>query len=183
MPQVQDPFFHKSVVLLVHQDEEEGSFGFIVNRPTEFKVRDILEGMEITWQGPEADLAFFGGPVQPQMGSVLFPVSKAEDDKLKAASEIAPGIAITQHIGDLSSLASEPPSNFRLILGYAGWSDGQLVEEIQRNDWLIAPFDGDLMFGDESETIWERCLRSLGVDPINLPRSPAPTDDDQTAAN
>ena len=52
MPQVVDPFFHKSVVLLLHH-EEEGSFGFIVNRPTGIRLQEILEGMEVNWQGGE----------------------------------------------------------------------------------------------------------------------------------
>ena len=50
-----------------------------------------------------------------------------------------PGLGLTQHVGDLSQLAAEPPAQLRLLLGYAGWGAGQLVEEILRNDWLTAP--------------------------------------------
>jgi putative transcriptional regulator len=71
MPQVLDPFFHRSVVLLVRH-EEEGSLGFIVNRPTGIKVDEILKGMEVSWQGREDAVAYFGGPVQPNLGTVLF---------------------------------------------------------------------------------------------------------------
>ena len=77
MPQVLDPFFHHSVVLLLHH-EDQGSFGFIVNRPTGIKVREILQGMDVGWNGGEAAVAYFGGPVQPQLGTVLF--SPALDD-------------------------------------------------------------------------------------------------------
>ncbi|HEV2847015.1 MAG TPA: YqgE/AlgH family protein, partial [Thermoanaerobaculia bacterium] len=68
MPQVLDPYFHRSVVLLLHH-EAEGSFGFIVNRPTGIKVSEILKGMDIGWQGRDEAVAFFGGPVQPQLGT------------------------------------------------------------------------------------------------------------------
>src|ERR1700689_133937 len=79
MPQVLDPFFHRSVVLLVRH-EDEGSLGFIVNRPTGIRVSEILKGMEIGWQGREDTVAFFGGPVQPSLGTVLFgPVAAAPD--------------------------------------------------------------------------------------------------------
>jgi putative transcriptional regulator len=166
MPQVVDPFFHRSVILLVHHDDE-GSLGFILNRPTEIKVSDILSSMEIAWRGDDEAVAHFGGPVQPQLGSVLF---ATDPDALpEAAREILPGLAITQHVGDLSRLAAVPPLQLRLFLGYAGWGAGQLLSEIVRNDWLTAPASLGLMFGEESDRSWETAVRSVGVDPATLP--------------
>jgi putative transcriptional regulator len=172
MPQVLDPFFHRSVVLLIHH-EEEGSFGFILNRPTGIKVSEILKGMEVVWEGPEEAVAHFGGPVRPNLGTVLFaPRSAAEmprGEGPEGSSEVAPGLALTQHIGDLSQLAGNPPESFRLFLGYAGWGEGQLVEEILRNDWLTAPVSNDLIFAPDPTKVWEDALRSVGVDPAALP--------------
>ncbi|HEV7785629.1 MAG TPA: YqgE/AlgH family protein, partial [Thermoanaerobaculia bacterium] len=71
MPQVLDPFFHRSVILLLHH-EPEGSLGFIVNRPTGIKVSEILKGMDVEWGGRSDTVAYFGGPVQPNLGTVLF---------------------------------------------------------------------------------------------------------------
>jgi putative transcriptional regulator len=168
MPQVLDPFFHRSVVLLLHH-EDEGSFGFIVNRPTGIKVSEILKGMDVGWQGRDEAMAYFGGPVQPQLGTVLFApllmAAAAED----TATEVAPGIALTQHIGDLSRLAEAPPDHFRLLLGYAGWGKGQLMEEILRNDWLTAPVSGELIFAPDADRVWDTALRSVGIDPAALP--------------
>src|SRR5215203_1528187 len=135
MPQVLDPFFHRSVVLLLHH-EDEGSFGFILNRPTGIKVSEILKGMDVGWEGREGVVAYFGGPVQPQLGTVLFSPVLDETSPEDTATQVAPGVALTQHIGDLSRLAEAPPDDFRLLLGYAGWGEGQLMEEILRNDWL-----------------------------------------------
>ena len=178
MPQVLDPFFHRSVVLLIHH-EDEGSFGFILNRPTGIKVGEILKGMEVLWQGPEESVAYFGGPVRPQLGTVLFaPRSAAEvpspseamgDSEMDTSTEVVPGLALTQHIGDLAQLAEDPPDRFRLFLGYAGWGEGQLVEEILRNDWLTAPVSSELIFASNPTTVWEDALRSVGVDPALLP--------------
>ena len=169
MPQVLDPYFHRSVVLLIHHDEE-GSFGFIVNRPTGIRVAEILAGMEIPWCGDPAAIALFGGPVQPNLGSVLCPKLPDElpEDRF-AGTEIAPGITVTQHVGDLQVLAASAPEEFRLVLGYAGWGEGQLLEEILRNDWLTAPADGELIFATEPEAAWEKALRSVGVEPGALP--------------
>jgi putative transcriptional regulator len=182
MPQVLDPFFHRSVVLLVRH-EDEGSLGFIVNRPTGIKVNEILNGMEVAWQGREDVVAYFGGPVQPNLGTVLFgprsrppaPTAPTVDTEAggdfrgEATSEVLAGVSLTQHVGDLSRLAESPPERFRLFLGYAGWGAGQLIEEILRNDWLTAPARGDLIFAPDPDRVWSAALESVGVDPATLP--------------
>lgn len=167
-PQVQDPFFNHSVVLLLgHTDE--GSFGFNVNRPTTVSIEEILDGMEIPWGGKRDSLAYFGGPVQPQLGTVLY--EPGETDHLNAEStvEVDSRLWMTQHIDDLTSLARTPPPSFRLYLGYAGWGAGQLVDEILRNDWILGPVERHLVFANDPDTVWELALRAAGVDPQALP--------------
>ena len=182
MPQVLDPFFHRSVVLLLHH-EDEGSFGFIVNRPTGIKIREILQGMDVGWEGPETEVAYFGGPVQPQLGTVLFAPVLLETGPEDTATQIAPGVALTQHIGDLSRLAEAPPDDFRLLLGYAGWGEGQLMEEILRNDWLTAPVSSELIFAADPERVWDAALRSVGIDPAALPSWVPGAGNDEESAN
>jgi putative transcriptional regulator len=169
MPQVLDPHFHRSVVLLLRH-EEEGSFGFIVNRPLETRLLEILEDLDIAeWTGSRDAPAHFGGPVQPQLGSVLFAPEDDEHLEGEAITEVIPGVGLTHHVGDLERLAKRPPRRFRLLLGYAAWGGGQLMEEILRNDWLLAPVDPDLIFATDAETLWDTALRSVGVDPASLP--------------
>ena len=172
MPQVQDPFFQRSVVFLIDHTDE-GSFGLIANRPSDIEVAEILTGMDISWQGEPSLLAYFGGPVQPQLGTILFDEGSArfeDTEKLEETSTVVyPGFRITQHLGDLTQLAGEPTQKFRLFLGYAGWGEGQLVREIERNDWLMAPVQPELLFLDEPGDVWEHALRSVGVDPATLP--------------
>ena len=168
MPQVLDPFFHHSVVLLLHHSDE-GSFGLIVNRPTGIPVREILGGMDIGWGGEEAAVAHFGGPVQPQLGTVLFVPPRSGPDLAPSGAEIAPGLVLTQHVDDLTGLAAAPPERLRLFLGYAGWGEGQLMEEILRNDWLTAGIDPGFLFAGDPAKVWAQALRSVGVDPAVLP--------------
>lgn len=165
MPQVLDPFFQRSVVLLVHH-EDEGSFGFIINRTTGIRLAEILRGMEVEWHGDDGAVAHFGGPVQPQLGTVLFAPEEVETE---ASTEVLSGVALTQHIGDLVRLAETPPDHFRLFLGYAGWGSGQLLDEILRNDWLTAPARTDLIFASDPDEVWSAALESVGVDPAALP--------------
>ncbi|MFN7941964.1 MAG: YqgE/AlgH family protein [Thermoanaerobaculia bacterium] len=178
MPQVLDPFFRKSVVLLVAH-AREGSLGFIVNRATDLKLAETLTEMQLEWPGDDDPPVLFGGPVQPQVGTVLF-----GDGERGAApevgNEICPGVRISQHFQELSRLVAAPPANFRLLLGHAGWGAGQLVDEILRNDWLTAPPSGELVFGELSEATWEAGLRSVGVDPSTLPAW-TPVEDDGEA--
>ncbi len=169
MPQVQDPFFQRSVVLLIHH-EEEGSLGFILNRPTSIRVSEILQGMEVAWRGPERTVAYSGGPVQPEVGTVLYtPRTPPSPGSEENVNEVLPGISLTQHVGELSGLAADPPQHFRFFLGYAGWGAGQLVREILRNDWLTAPVSNDLVFAADPDEVWAAALQSVGVDPAALP--------------
>ena len=170
MPQVLDPFFHRSVVLLVDHTDE-GSFGFVINRPTEIPVAEILEGMEIQWDGEGDPFAYFGGPVRPHLGTVMFDFEgpEGEGDSEKFLEEVLPGVRLSQHINDLQELAAGGRDHFRLFLGYAGWGEGQLVEEILRNDWLTAPVREDILFAPEAADTWNRALLSVGVDPASLP--------------
>lgn len=166
-PQVEDPFFRRSVVLLLAH-EEAGSFGFIVNRRTELTVAEILGDLSIEWAGDPGARAGFGGPVQPQVGTVLFSAEGEELPELPGSSEVLPGVRVSQHRSELAQLAVRPPRRLRLLLGYAGWDGGQLVSEIVRNDWILAPVDPELLFGEDVEGAWERGLRSAGIDPGTL---------------
>ena len=109
MPQVVDPFFRKSVVLLLAH-ENEGSFGFVVNRRTELKVGDILRDLELTWSGDPEDRARFGGPVQPQVGSVLFQPAPAGGPELPGSSEVLPGLRVTRVLDRLRTSIGLPQS-------------------------------------------------------------------------
>jgi putative transcriptional regulator len=181
MPQVLDPFFHKSVVLLIRH-QEEGSFGLIINRPTDLALSEILNGLDIPWQGSPEGKAFCGGPVQPQLGTVIYRLD-AGGDKTDGDDEahreeavegehtiISPGVAMSQHVGDLAKLSSGGEDCYRLLLGYAQWESGQLAEEILRNDWLTAPVDTGLIFGNAPDDAWESALSSMGIQAGRLPR-------------
>lgn len=169
MPQISDPFFQRSVVLLVAH-EDEGSLGFVINRRTDTPIREILDGMSLPWHGDPEVRANFGGPVQPELGSVLYDPAEVEHLDLDRAGEIVPGVAITQHAADLAKLAEGPPASLRLVLGYAGWNAGQLVDELERHDWIIAPANPELIFGQESLATWRKALASVGIDAETLPQ-------------
>jgi putative transcriptional regulator len=179
MKQVVDPFFHRSLVLLLEHDEE-GSFGLIVNRPTDVPMVQLLEGLGVSWGGSLEAPSWFGGPVQPGAGTILFGARGLPPEGESAAHEIAPGLQISRDIRVLTRLAPHPPPEFRLLLGYAGWGAGQLAGELERSDWLIAPFDRALLFAADHESMWARALESIGVRPESLPTWTITGDDETT---
>ena len=179
MKQVVDPFFHRSVVLLLEHDED-GSFGLIVNRPTDVAMVQLLTGLGVTWGGALDAASWFGGPVQPGVGTILYASRETAAEGELAAHEFAPGLFISRDIRVLTRLAARPPAEFRLLLGYAGWGAGQLAQELERSDWLIAPLDRGSLFGPEPAAMWDRALQSIGVRPESLPTWTMTREDEKT---
>lgn len=178
MPHVDDPFFQRSLVLVLEHDDEDGTFGLIINRPTGLEVSEVLDGLEIEWHGKADEPAFFGGPVQPQRGSILF-IDPDSERYSEQALEIGDGVLLTQSSADLAVLAHRPPEQFRLILGCAGWGPGQLAEEIGRHDWILLPSAAELIFGDSTSDPWHHALLRAGISPDTISPPQARTVDEQ----
>jgi len=168
MPRVLDPFFHKSVVLLI-EHQPAGALGLIINSPTGVSVGEMLSAVDINWKGDRSAKIHLGGPVQTHVGTMLLG-DAAPDERIDMASiEIHPRIRLSQNLPLLTELMDELPAQIKIFLGYAGWGPGQLDTELERNDWLLAPVDPDLVFATESPKIWEAALTLLGIRPDSLP--------------
>lgn len=170
MPQLIDPNFGRSVVLMVEHNDE-GSFGLVINQPTELTAGELLGSMDIEWGGDEDTIVWSGGPVQPSSGWVLHqPISAIEVDESAGLGEadtilIAPEVALSISRTALRTLAGEPPDHSRLLLGYSGWGPGQLASEMARGSWLHADIDPALIFETPAEEMWDLAVRSVGIDP------------------
>lgn len=168
MPQIQDMVFNRSIVLLL-EHSPEGSLGLVLNRPTELVLRELLEPFDIRWNGEILDRAFLGGPVSPEVGTLLFRAGTSEHDSDDRVVAVAGDLLLTQDIDLLREIAVAPPDDVRLILGYAGWTGGQLESEIERSDWLLAPLETDLVFATDPLGQWSAALATIGVRPESLP--------------
>ena len=166
MPQLLDPNFHRTVVLLVHHDGE-GSFGVVLNRVTQITAERLCESIEVVWRGDPDEEISWGGPVQPQTGWVLFgdsPTAAGMED----VREVASGLHFAGSMDVLQHVAGSPPSDLRLLLGYAGWGAGQLERELAEGAWLLAPAEGHVVFEVPEDEMWAHVVRSLGVEPATL---------------
>ncbi|MFM8409732.1 MAG: YqgE/AlgH family protein [Alphaproteobacteria bacterium] len=171
MPQLLDPNFHRSVVLLCKHNDE-GALGFVVNRPVETTITELLSldpppaaGCNLSvWQG---------GPVSQERGWLLCrsELAGAEGFEVCDGIYMSTSQAMLRRVLDGDPRECEPDRS-RLLLGYAGWGPRQLDAEMAESAWLNIPVDVDLVFDTDAGDLWEACLRTLGIDPLSL--APAP---------
>ncbi len=165
MPQLPDPNFERSVVLMVKHDDE-GSFGLVINRPSELQVSEVMRAMGVEWLGDPDDPVWYGGPVMPRTGWLLHtPVERVHPE---GAIQVTGEIELSTSPEQLRALAAAPPPRVRFLMGYAGWGAAQLEHELVEGTWLLAEASPELCFDTEAEHIWEQAIRSLGVDPTTL---------------
>ena len=172
MPGMVDPNFAGSVIYLF-EHTERGAMGLVINRPTELDMGALFEKIEIVLEAePISDQAvYFGGPVQIERGFVLH---EPTSEVLYSSSLAVPGgLTMTTSKDVLEAVATgSGPSKFLMTLGYAGWSAGQLEEEITLNGWINVPLSQkqmvEIIFDTPSSQRYERTMSLLGFDPSHL---------------
>jgi len=174
MPQLVDPNFNRTVVLLC-QHSDRGAFGLVVNRPLKTSGPVVVEvradtgaAEPRTVRSGEAELQMWvGGPVEPQRSWIL--VADDEDAAEEARVRIADGLYLSTSPELLQRLMGpHPPARTRFIVGYSGWGPGQLDAEIQESAWLISDVDRELIFNTPADRLWEAAIRRIGADPATL---------------
>jgi putative transcriptional regulator len=169
MPQLTDPNFNRTVVLLCKHNHE-GAFGLVLNRPlvTAGRVVVNLDPPVATDREPQA---WVGGPVEPQSSWILVGDDDDSPEGL-GGGRIADGLRLSASPDLLRRLLDpDPPPRTRLIVGYSGWGPGQLEAELAESAWLISDVDRDLIFNTPAEHMWETAIRRLGADPAALQMS------------
>ncbi len=163
MPQLMDPNFSKTVVLLC-QHGEDGAFGLVLNRPAVTSGR-VVVNLDPPVSTDRSLEIWVGGPVEPQRSWILVGGDMAAEEGL----QVAPGISLSTSPELLRrSIGPEPPARTRLIVGYSGWGPGQLEAELEESAWLLSEVDAGLVFDTDPEWMWETAIRRLGADPALL---------------
>jgi putative transcriptional regulator len=164
MPHMSDPNFHRAVVL-VCDHSPEGAMGLVVNRSLPCCLREVLVGLEIQGAGGGEALAHYGGPVEPQIGFLLYSGGPLYEHSLRVTESL--WLGTTLNILEQIS-RNEGPDKFFFALGYSGWGPGQLDEEIRRNDWLVIPASEQIVYDLPYEDRWDATIRMLGITPDML---------------
>lgn len=165
MPQMLDPNFTRTVVLLC-KHTEDGAFGLVVNRPLLTSGRVVINLDPPVSTERELEV-WIGGPVDPERSWVL--VGAGTDAGTALGMGIGGGLYLSTSPDLLRQvLEPEPPPRTRLVVGYAGWGPGQLEAELEESAWLMSDVDVDLIFGTPPDKLWEAAIRRLGADPAML---------------
>jgi putative transcriptional regulator len=147
-PDLPDPNFNNTVVLLVEYAPDEGAFGIIVNRPTSVPISRVFP--QAGTAGKAAQL-FFGGPVS---GDVLLALFASERD-LEGAARVFDDVFLS---GDRELMVGSigAGGDFRVYAGYSGWAPGQLDAEMTRGDWIVLPAEREVVFSEVPGEEWQR---------------------------
>ncbi len=153
-PALDDPNFHRTVVL-VGEHGEEGAMGVVLNRPAPVTVDEAVP--PLAGLGSSGELVHVGGPVQPQaivvLGDFVDPANAGA--LVFDAIGFLPGeIESADDVGELRRV--------RVFAGYAGWAPGQLELELESEAWIVVPALADDVFTDEPEQLWSTVLRRQG---------------------
>jgi putative transcriptional regulator len=153
--QLQGSFFQRTVVLICQHDAE-GAFGLVLNRSTGNNVGDMI--VAALPEALKASPLYLGGPVQPSALSFL------HSDMFTPDANVIPNLSLGHSLDALVELGDSlsPARKIKLFAGYAGWSPGQLEDEMKRKAWLTHPASLELVFDTSSEALWQTILRRKG---------------------
>ncbi len=167
MPQLTDPNFKRTVVLLCEHGPD-GAFGLVLNRKTGTPASAVVQLEPPVALNKGLEL-WVGGPVEPERGWILM----GEQPDGAESVRICDGIYLSTSPQLLRRfLEAPPPPRTRLLTGYAGWGGGQLDAELAASAWLTAEVHLDIVFDVEASRMWETAIRRLGADPSLLQMGP-----------
>ncbi len=155
-PFMGDPNFERTVILLCEHNEE-GSFGFIINRPTTLSLQDVTDN-ELS--GHENTL-FLGGPVEQDTLHFIHRMP----DKIEGSQTVLDNVYWAGNYEQLKILMANnqiSKDDIRFFIGYSGWSEGQLKQELEAGAWIVARVHGDRLFDTDPDQLWRQILADMG---------------------
>ncbi len=156
-PFLDDRYFGRSVVLLVEHDAVHGSMGFVLNKPMKQKMNEFFSEFENL---PDIPL-FQGGPVGANRLFFIHTLGDIIPDSIN----IGDGLYFDGDFDVVKMYLSEgnPIDNkIKFFMGYSGWDQSQLEQEISNNSWLVSKLDNSRLMSREGEATWKKALHALG---------------------
>ena len=163
MPSMDDPYFSRSVTYICEHNEQ-GAMGLVINQPAGMSLKELINQTDedaVVDDDKADNIVLAGGPVSQDRGFILHTTQPGWSASLALTSDIM----VTTSKDILSSLGnSDAPDKSIVTLGYAGWSEGQLEEELRANSWLMVEADSELLFDTPIHKKWEAAVHKLGID-------------------
>jgi putative transcriptional regulator len=169
-PALRDPNFRRTVVLVIDH-RAAGTFGVVLNRPSDVPVCDVLP----LW-GPYASVPqalYVGGPVEQRAALCVAALPAGVDaERTEGITSVRGSLALVDLGGDPDLMAPRL-RGLRVFAGYAAWDEGQLAGEIERGDWIVVPALPDDVLAPPGTDLWGRALRRQGMPLALLATYPA----------
>jgi putative transcriptional regulator len=155
-PFMEESNFRRSVILITDHTAEDGTVGFIINKPLKINISELVEDF------PEFDsVAYYGGPVSTNTIHYIHNVGPL----LEGSTEIVPGVYWGGDFENLKFLISQElikPDNIRFYIGYSGWSAGQLMQELEASSWITSLMDPNYIFKSKPARLWRQVMYHKG---------------------
>jgi putative transcriptional regulator len=167
-PFLKDPNFLRTVVFIC-EHKQEGSFGFVLNRKYENSLDELIPNL-----AEHKIPVYNGGPVQ--MDTIHF--LHQYPDEIPGGFEVLKGVYWGGDFSVVIQMIKDDKIDYnkiRFYIGYSGWSEGQLKDELNEKTWLTVKATRKLVFHHRNEEIWKESLKLLGGDyemMINFPIDP-----------
>ena len=161
LPGIGDPRFEQAVIAMISHDAE-GAMGIGVADPIDsMTVGAVLDQLDIAHDDPLEQPVFLGGPVEPSRGFVLHSRDWGGEGAVQVADRwmLSSSHDILRAIGE-----GRGPTRWLVALGYAGWSPGQLEDEMVRHGWHVTPGSDALLFETPPARRWQAAFAEAGVD-------------------
>lgn len=161
MPTLADSYFDTSVIYLCEHNEE-GAMGIVINKQSNMDFSQLSIQLDIHNAANLHTAIYSGGPVSPEYGFILH----SKTAKWKSTLNVSEEVQLTSSQDILHAIAeSRGPDQYLISLGYAGWSKGQLDDELKENSWLTLEATKELLFEYDASEIYHQALKELGISP------------------
>lgn len=155
-------------VIYICEHNAQGALGVVINRPTDLTVGELLKRIDLELSLEiglrQKSPVFFGGPVQTDRGFVLHSPGGEYSSSIDLGE-----LALTTSRDVLQEVAAgSGPDHLLVTLGYAGWSAGQLEDEMAQGAWLHVDANQAILFDTPASERYHAALAQLGIDPIML---------------
>jgi putative transcriptional regulator len=167
-PFLKDPNFIRTVIL-VCEHQEQGSFGFVLNRQFNHTLDELVPGLE-----GHPLTVHYGGPVQKDTLHFIHQCPDLIPESCKVGKDIYWG-GNFESVSALIRSNSLDQSKIKFFIGYSGWGTGQLDEEMKEKSWLTLPATRNLVFASKPGEVWKESVCQLGDDykiMVNFPIDP-----------
>ena len=166
MPQIEDGRFKQAVILMCQHDDQ-AAMGVVINKPHQkLDLNGLREKLSLSQAQFDGDMPIYaGGPVEAGRGFVVHSVDQMLPDSLPVGRDLA----LSFQVSIIDEIASGTgPMQHRIMLGYAGWDEGQLEEELKDGVWFHLEASPELIFDTPPELLWQSCFAAKGFNAASL---------------